>query len=122
MADTQTPMVPTDINGTTSNPGSNFLDATPVLSETVKVKDVLYNDFFQENSSGELTIGSKKERSGLEIFVSGMQYVTIFVVATVVLFGLHVFIRSSQSGSFFENYTFLCPYLHYDILSPEDEK
>jgi hypothetical protein len=39
-----------------------------------------------------------------------------------VLFGLHVFIRSSSSGSFFENYPFLCPYLHYDVIAPSNEK
>ncbi len=86
MANTPTPVIPTDTNGSETKLGTNFLDAPGVASEAIKAKDVLYNDFFQENSNGELTIGSKKERSGLEIVVSVMQYITIFVVTVGILF------------------------------------
>lgn len=37
-----------------------------------------------------------------------------------ILAALHVFVRSTKSGSFLENYTFICPYLHYDIDTPDD--
>lgn len=68
-----------------------------------------------------MSLGGTKERSSLEILVSILQYITIFVVVIGILFGLHVYIRSS-SGGFLENYPFLCPYLHYDINAPSDEK
>jgi hypothetical protein len=87
-----------------------------------KSEDTLYNDFFQENSNGEITLGAKKERSGLEVIVNILEYTTILVVIIGILSGLHVFIRSSQNGSFLENYPFLCPYLHYDINAPAEEK
>lgn len=80
MADTPTLADPTGPSESEIKLGSNFLDATGIASETIQAKDVLYNDFFQENSNGEITIGSKKERSGLEIVVSVMQYITIFIV------------------------------------------
>ena len=65
MADKTDSLVPTDTNIDISATASSFLDDTPsaVTSTTTKAEDVLYNDFFQENSSGELTIGAKKERS-----------------------------------------------------------
>ncbi len=99
--------------------GSNFLTETP---NSQKSEDTLYNDFFQENSNGEITLGAKKERSGLEVIVNILEYATILVVIIGILSGLHVFIRSSQNGSFLENYPFLCPYLHYDISAPAEEK
>lgn len=125
MADTPKPISPSDIPAETSNAWSNFLDTasnTTKPDKTIKSEDILYNDFFQENSNGDLTIGNKKQWSGLEVFVRVMQYVTIFVVVTVVLSWIHIFVRSSQSGSFFESYTFLCPYLNYDINVPTSEK
>ena len=103
---------------------SSFLTDTPTTlspDKTGKAEETLYNDFFQENSTGEMSLGGKKERSSLEILVSVLQYITIFVVIVGVLFGLHVYIRSS-SGGFLENYPFLCPYLHYDIDVLADEK
>ena len=106
-------------------PESSFLTGAPTVipsDATSKTEETLYNDFFQENSTGEMSLGGKKERSSLEILVNVMQYVTIFVVAVGVLFGLHVYVRSSASGGFLENYPFLCPYLHYDIDAPDSEK
>lgn len=125
MADTPTPISPVDTPAASPSAWSNFLDATSNAikpEKSIKSEDVLYNDFFQENSNGDITIWNKKQRSGLEIVVSVMQYVTIFVVVVVVLSWIHTFVRSSQSGSFFENYSFFCPYLSYDIDAPSSEK
>jgi len=61
-------------------PESSFLTGTPttVIANTKSQKDeTLYNDFFQENSAGDMSLGNKKERSSLEIFVSILQYITI---------------------------------------------
>jgi hypothetical protein len=105
-------------------PESSFLTGTPIALPSDakgKTEETLYNDFFQENSTGEMSLGGKKERSSLEIIVSILQYLTICIVVIGILFGLHVYIRSS-SGGFLENYPFLCPYLHYDINAPSDEK
>ncbi len=122
----QAPLVTTPITGknTTSemNPldtGSSFLTET---SSSQKSEDMLYNDFFQENDKGEITLGVKKERSGLEIIVNILEYVTILVVIIGITSALHVFVRSSKNVSFLESYPFLCPYLHYDINAPAEEK
>jgi hypothetical protein len=81
MADTTDSVLSSDTNNT-SSPESSFLDASSssVNSSTTKTEDILYNDFFQENSSGDLTIGAKKERSGIEITVIILQYTTTLVV------------------------------------------
>jgi hypothetical protein len=115
MADT-IDSIPTPVPaGTTTPTGSDFLSDTNSVAPS---QDALYQDLFQDNGTGDITIGAKVERSGLEVFVNIIQYVTILVVTGGVLFGLHVFIRSIQTGSFLENYTVLCPYLNYDIMTP----
>jgi hypothetical protein len=128
MADTPNlaPSEGTPISGATpldqTNPidaGSSFLSETP---NSQKSEDILYNDFFQENGSSEMTLWAKKERSGLELIVSILEYTTIILVIAGILSGLHVFIRSSDNVSFLENYPFLCPYLHYDINASSEEK
>jgi hypothetical protein len=127
MADTPiVPTIDTPITGSTPVEQSDALDAgTGFLSETPasqKSEDALYNDFFQENGNGEITMGAKKERSGLELIVSILEYTTIIMVIIGILAGLHVFIRSSKNISFLENYPFLCPYLHYDVDTGTEEK
>ncbi len=117
MADTPASAVPVPPN--TVDPWSTFLTET---SDATKSEDILYNDFFQENNNGELIIGTKKERSGLELLVSVLEYVTITAVITGILFGLHVYIRTSKNLSFIENYPILCPYLNYDINILADQK
>ena len=106
-------------------PESSFLTgtswSTSSVGETPKATENLYNDFFQEQSSGEMVLWGKKERSGLEIISWILQYITIFVVVVGVLFALHVYVRSSQSGGFLENYSFVCPYLNYDITTAPGE-
>jgi hypothetical protein len=105
-------------------PESSFLTGAPTAvtsNAKAKIEETLYNDFFQENSTGEMSLGAKKERSSLEILVGILQYITIFVVTVGVLFAIHVYVRSS-SGAFLDNYPFLCPYLHYDVDAPESEK
>ncbi len=117
MADTPESIPQAGNNGNITNPESDFLNATP---NTVKSEDMLYNDFFQENSHGEVLSSAKRERSELEIIVSILKYVTILIMIVGILAALHVFVRSTKSGSFLENYTFICPYLHYDIDTPDD--
>lgn len=99
--------------------GSNFLWKKP---EPASTDDILYNDFFQESSNGEVMIGSKVTRSSLEVLVSIMQYVTIFIMVLWIFWWIHVFIRTSESTSFLENYSFLCPYLNYDIKNDASER
>lgn len=117
MADTPPSTIP--VEPSKIDPVSNFITET---SDVTKSEDILYNDFFQENNNGELVIGTKKERSGLELLVSVLEYITILVVIFGVLSGLHVYIRTSKNLSFIENYPFLCPYLNYDINIPASEK
>lgn len=99
--------------------GSNFLGKKP---EPANTEDILYNDFFQESSNGEVMIGSKVTRSSLEVLVSIAQYITIFVVLIWIFWAAHVFVRSIDNASFLENYPFLCPYLNYDLINDANEK
>jgi hypothetical protein len=79
----------------TEDPGSSFLAETPVAQ---KSEDTLYNDFFQENGNEEMMLGAKKERSGLELLVSILEYAVILIVIIGVLFAVHVSIRSNKGG------------------------
>ncbi|MBX9809353.1 hypothetical protein K2X92_03130 [Candidatus Gracilibacteria bacterium] len=109
----------TDTNIGTETTGSSFLNES---SEAAKTEDSLYNDFFQENGNEEMTLSAKKERSGLEVLVNVLEYITMLVVVSGVLAGLHVFVRSMENTTFLETYPFLCPYLNYDIEIPKEEK
>lgn len=118
MAETQDPNAPASSNVTIES-GSNFLGKKP---EPATSDDILYNDFFQESSNGEVMIGSKITRSSLEVLVSILQYITIFIVVLWIFWWIHVFIRTSESTSFLENYSFFCPYLNYDIKTDANER
>lgn len=118
MAENKEATTPGDVNVTIES-GSNFLGKKP---EPANSEDILYNDFFQESSNGEVMIGSKVTRSSLEVIVSIMQYITIFVVTLWAFGWAHVFIRSIENASFLENYSFLCPYLNYDLINNANEK
>lgn len=125
MADTPIPVPVTPTIPVPPPTESSFLPGTPTAPEAGKdgtTENALYNDFFQENSNGEIRLGGKKERSTLEIVVSILQYITICIVIVWILFGAHIYMRSSQSVSFLETYPFLCPYLHYDIDAPAENK
>lgn len=118
MADIQGSTTPSD-GSIKIEAESNFLGKKP---EPASSDDILYNDFFQESSNGEVIVWSKASRSSLEILVSVMQYLTIFVVIVWIFWWIHVFIRSSDNTSLLENYSFLCPYLNYDIVIDSSEK
>ena len=64
----------------TENTNSSFINES-----TTKTEDSLYNDFFQENGNEEITLSAKKERSGLEVLVNVLEYITMFVVVTGIL-------------------------------------
>lgn len=100
-------------------PATNFLGDTPTVQK--QQQENLYNDFFQDDVDGKLKVG-KEKKSGLEVFVNVMKYVTIVVVTLGILFSLHVFMRTRENTSFIESYPFLCPYLNYDIDAPGIEK
>ncbi|MBX9809170.1 hypothetical protein K2X92_02150 [Candidatus Gracilibacteria bacterium] len=119
MADTSNTTGSGDTPVSQSAPESSFLNETP---SSVKSEDTLYNDFFQENGSGEMTLGTKKERSGLEVLVNVLEYTAILAVIIGAVSALHVFVRSLDDVSFLENYPFACPYLNYDVTLPSTEK
>ena len=99
-----------------ATPSANFLNDT---TGSVKSEDTLYNDFFQE-TGGEMTLWTKKERSGLEVLVNILEWTTIFVVVIGSVMAIHVFVRTMNNVSFLESYSFICPYLNYDIEGISD--
>ncbi len=82
----------------------------------------IYNDFFQETSDGNISIGAKAQRSTLEIATSTFGYIIPVLAIVVALGSAHVFLRTQENGSFAENYTFLCPYLNYGVSLTKEEK
>ncbi len=106
-------------NNTSPELESNFLGKGPAAE---KNDDILYNDFFQESSNGDISSKAKDNRSSMELIVSVMRYVTILVVSIWILFWVHTFIRSSDIWGFIQNYPILCPYLNYDIKNDSSEK
>lgn len=96
---------------------TDFLKGT----ETAE-KDALYSDLFERNKDGELSRKQEKKRSVLEIFTKIMAFVAPVVVIAAIIAGIHAFVRGQEDNSFVENYPFLCGYLNYDILLPEEER
>lgn len=80
-----------------------------------------YGDFFQETSDGNISIGTKVKKSELEVATDILGYVVPIAIVIGLLWMLHVFIRTQQSSSFAENYSFICPYLNMGIDAPDKE-
>jgi hypothetical protein len=79
----------------------------------------IYGDFFQETSDGSLSIGPKSQKSSLEIVTGIFAYVVPIAVIASILAAVHVFLRTQESGSFAENYQFLCPYINMGVNAEE---
>ena len=77
MADSPVSSAKADKN-TSVEPESNFLGKGP---EVEKNDDILYNDFFQESSNGEISSGTKNNKTSMEVLVSVMRYITILVIS-----------------------------------------
>jgi hypothetical protein len=112
MADTPTPATG-GWNSISTTSESEFLKSS-WSSENTNV----YGDFFQETSDGNLSMGPKVQKSGIEILTTLLGYIIPVALLIVIILSLHVFIRTREDSSFAENYQFLCPYLNYGI---EDE-
>lgn len=110
MADTKKSASQSDSVITTSE--SEFLNSssTPTADSTNA-----YGDFFQETSDGNLSIGPKAQKSGIEMLTDILWYVVPLVVVVAILLSAHVFIRTRDASGFAENYQFLCPYLNYNV-------
>lgn len=74
-----------------------------------------YGDFFQETSDGNISIGPRAQKSGIEILTSILSYIVPVTVIITGLLSLHVFMRTREESGFAENYQFLCPYLNYGV-------
>ena len=48
-----------------------------------------------------------------------LSYVVPIAIVATILASIHVFIRTQESGSFAENYQFLCPYINMGVDAPE---
>jgi hypothetical protein len=102
-------------SGTTSG-GENFLKSAPANDANI------YGDFFQETSDGNISIGPKAQKSGLEIITTVLSYIVPVAVVITILLSIHVFIRNQETATFANNYTFICPYLNYGIDGLADNK
>lgn len=78
-----------------------------------------YGDFFQETSDGNISIGPKAKKSGIEVLTDVLGYVVSVAVISTILLSLHVFMRTREESWFAENYQFLCPYLNYWVHDEE---
>ncbi len=78
--------------------------------------DSTYNDFFQETSDGNISIGPKAQKAGIEVFTTVLWYILPIVIIVVIGWAFHVYVQKwGGATAIKENYTFLCPYLNYGI-------
>lgn len=84
--------------------------------------DSTYNDFFQETSDGNISVGPKAQKSGIEIFTTILGYILPVAIIGVLIGAFHVYIQQGGGASSIkENYTFLCPYLNYAVSGTSEE-
>jgi hypothetical protein len=109
----------TDTTPTPSTEETSFITSG---KEDTNQADSTYNDFFQENGDGNISIGKKTQKSWLEITTTILGYMLpVFIVLTL-LWSFHVYIqRGGWAQAIKENYKFLCPYLNYAVTLPSDE-
>jgi hypothetical protein len=108
---TETPSTPTD-----TSVSESFLKTTPATDSSNP-----YGDFFQETSDGNISIGAKVKKSGLELGTDILGYVVPIARVIAIVGVIHVFIRTQESNTFAENYSFICPYLNMGIVDPTKE-
>jgi hypothetical protein len=83
--------------------------------------DSTYNDFFQETSDGNISVGPKSQKSGIEVFTTILGYILPIVIIGVLAWAFHVYIQKwGGATAIKENYTFLCPYLNYSISDADE--
>ena len=82
-----------------------------------------YSDFFQETSDGNISIGPKAQKSGLEIITTILGYVLPVVIVVTLFWLFHVFIRGGGGAKEIKDkYTFLCPYLTYGVSGLDESE
>lgn len=82
-----------------------------------------YSDFFQETSDGNISIGPKAQKSGLEIVTTILGYVLPVIIVITLFWLFHVFIRGGGGAKEIKDkYTFLCPYLTYWVSGLEESE
>ena len=78
--------------------------------------DSTYNDFFQETSDGNISIGPKAQKAWIEVFTTVLWYILPIVILAVIGWAFHVYVQKwGGATAIKENYKFLCPYLNYGI-------
>jgi hypothetical protein len=84
--------------------------------------DSTYNDFFQETSDGNISIGPRAQKSGLEILTTVLGYLIPITIIVVLAWAFHVYIQKwGWATAIKENYTFLCRYLNYSVTNLSEE-
>ena len=101
--------------GITTSGESSFLNSNTAPSDASSA----YGDFFQETSDGNISIGPKAQKSGIEILTNILGYIVPITVIVTWLLSFHVFMRTREESGFAENYQFLCPYLNYGVHDDE---
>lgn len=108
-----------DTQGTSpEESGWSFISQSTASSKV----DTVYSDFFQETSDGKISVWSKARASGLETSTTILSYILPVAIVWAILTSGHVFLRTQESGSFVENYQFLCPYLNYGVELESNER
>jgi hypothetical protein len=110
--------MPTD---NTTTPSDTSVSESFLKTTTATDSANPYGDFFQETSDGNISIGSKVKKSGLELGTDILGYIVPLAIVIAVIGVIHVFIRTQETNTFAENYSFICPYLHIGITAPDKE-
>ena len=117
LASYKTPTMPTETTPATTDTAvsESFLKTTSSAADGANP----YGDFFQETSDGNISIGAKVKKSGLELGTDILGYVVPLAIVVAVIGVIHVFIRTQETNTFAENYNFICPYLNIGITAAD---
>lgn len=113
-------MTSSEITGTSP---TKWGDTSFISKKDAPSQESAYNDFFQETSDGNISIGPKVQKSRLELTTIVLGYIVPVAVILGLLGMFHVFIKTGGGAvSIKEKYTFLCPYLIYGMKGISEEE
>lgn len=93
-----------------------------VSSAANQASDSAYSDFFQETSDGQISMGPKAEKSGLEIATTIFGYLVPITILATALLSAHVYLKTLDDTTIVEKYDFICKYINGAVPIDEADK
>jgi hypothetical protein len=80
-----------------------------------------YGDFFQETSDGNISIGTRAQKSWLEIATWILTYIIPIALILAIIGAINVFLRTQETNAIAENYKIICPLLKLGVETEEQD-